>query len=270
MSRNYFSSKLFKLILVLAVCGLLVFFNPKGIFSPVRNVFATVFYPFEKIFYIFSRKLADTGEFLGSISKLRSENERLFKENNLLSSQLATLTDEKKENENLRRELDLLPRKKYELEAGFIIGQDPQKMGSWLIIDKGSDDGIFQGMPVIVSEGIVVGKISEANLKSSRVDLLTNSSSSVNAADLSTGAKGIIRGEFGLGVILDMVAQTDVLNVGDEIVTSGLGGDIPKGLLIGKIQEIRSTQDKLFQQALVIPQVKYSALEQAFVIKNFK
>jgi len=270
MSQNYFSSKLFKLTIILAVCGLLVFLNPKGIFAPVRNIFATVFYPFEKIFYISSRKLSDTGEFLGSISKLRLENERLIKENNLLTSQLATLTDEKKENENLRRELDLLPRKKYELEAGFIIGQDPQKMGSWLIIDKGSVDGISQGMPAIVFEGIVVGKIGEVSLKSSKIDLLTNSSSSVSAADLNTGAKGIVRGEFGLGVILDMVAQTDALNIGDDVVTSGLGGDIPKGLLIGKIQEIRTTQDKLFQQALVIPQVKYSSLDQAFVIKNAK
>jgi rod shape-determining protein MreC len=268
--KNYFSSKPFKLIFILAACGLLVFLNPSGIFAPVRNIFATIFYPFEKIFYMSSRKLADSGEFLGSISKLRSENERLIREKNFLSSQLAALTDEKKENENLRRELDLLPRKKYDLEAAFIIGQDPQKMGSWLIIDKGSTDGVFQGMPAIVSEGIIVGKIGEVSLKSSKVNLLTNSLSSVNAADLNTGAKGIIRGEFGLGVIFDMVAQTDVLNVDDQIVTSGLGGDIPRGLLVGKIQEIRSTQDKLFQQALVIPQVKYSGLEQVFVIKNAK
>lgn len=270
MSQNYFSSKLFKLIIVLAVCGLLVFLNPRGIFAPVRNVFSTIFYPFEKIFYIMGRRLSDTGEFLGSISKLRSENEELIMENTLLSSQLASLSEEKKENENLRRELGLLPRKKYDLEAGFVIGQDPQKMGSWLMIDKGSSSGIAQGMPVVVSEGIIVGKVIEVNLKSSKVDLLTNSSSSVNAADLSTGARGIIKGEFGLGVVLDMVAQIDVLNVGDEIITSGLGGDIPKGLLIGKIQEIRVTQDKLFQQALVIPQVRYSSLDQVFVIKNAK
>lgn len=270
MPKKYLSSKLIKLILTLAVCGLLVFFNPKGVFAPARNVFITIAYPFEKIFYISSRKLADTFEFLGSISKLRSENEKLIKENMSLASQLALLSEEKKENEDLRNQLGLLPKKKYDLEAGFIIGQDPQKLGSWLMIDKGSASGISSGMPVIVSDGIIVGKISEVNFSNSKVDLLTNSSSSINAINLNTGAKGIIRGEFGLGVIMDMVAQTDVLNAGDEIVTSGLGGDVPKGLLIGKIREIGATQDKLFQQALVIPQVKYSDLGEAFVIKNVK
>jgi rod shape-determining protein MreC len=270
VSNKYFSSKLKKLMAILAVCGLLVFLNPKGLFAPIRNIFSAVFYPFEKIFYISSRKLADTAGFLGSISKLQSENEKLVKENTLLSSQIASLTDEKKENEDLRQQLGLLPRKKYDLEAGFIIGQDPQKLGSWLMIDKGFTSGIAQGMPVIVFDGIVIGKISEVGIKNSKVDLLTNSASSINAVDLSTGAKGIIRGEFGLGVVLDMVAQTEVLNVGDEVVTSGLAGDVPKGLLIGKIQEVRVTQDKLFQQALVIPQVKYSNLNEAYVIKSVK
>jgi rod shape-determining protein MreC len=268
--KKYFSSKLIKLFFALAVCGLLIFLNPKGILSPVRNVFMTLAYPFEKLFYIISKKIESTGNFLGSISNLRTENERLIKENNQMEAELALLSEEKKENENLRQQLDLLPRKKFDLEGGSIIGQDPQKLGSWLMIDKGQTDGVAQGMSVIVSDGIIVGKIGEVNINNSRIDLLSSSSSLVNAVDLDTNAKGIVRGEFGLGVILDMVAQTDVLNVGDEVITSGLGGDVPKGLLIGRVQEIRSTQDKLFQQALIIPKVKYSSLETAFVIKNSK
>lgn len=207
-------------------------------------------------------------EFLGSISYLRAENERLVKENSSLISEIADLRQEKKENENLREQLGLIPKKKYDLEAAYVIGQDPQKLGSWLIIDKGSSSGIEKGMPVIVSQGIIIGRISETYLSSSKIELLTNSSSSINASDLETSSRGIVKGEFGLGVILDMVAQTDVLNIGDEIVTSGLGSDVPKGLLIGKIQEIKTTQDKLFQQALIIPSVKYSSLDAVFIIKK--
>ena len=209
-------------------------------------------------------------EFLGSISSLHAENEKLVKENNVLLFEIADLRQEKKENEVLREQLELIPKKKFNLESAYVIGQDPQKLGGWLLIDKGSASGIKKGMPVIVSDGIIVGRISEVYLESSKINLLTDSESSISVYDLDTGSKGIIKGEFGLGVILDMVAQSDLLNSGDEIVTSGLGGDVPKGLLVGKTTDIRSTADKLFQQALVIPMVKYSGLDVVFIIKNSK
>lgn len=268
MSKKYFASKLIKLILILAVSSLLIFLNPRRIFSPFRNVLLTIAYPFEKILYLLSKKTENTIEFLGSISRLRSENEKLLKENEALVSEVASLGQEKKENESLREQLGLLPRKKFDLEAGSVIGQDPQKLGSWIIIDKGQASGIAEGMPAIVSGSIIVGKVSEAYWNSSKINLLTDSTSSINVMDADTNAKGIIKGEFGLGVVMDMVAQTDILNIGDDVVTSGLGGGIPKGLLIGKIQEIKITQDKLFQQALIIPSVKYSRLDTVFVIKN--
>ena len=77
-----------------------------------------------------------------------------------------------------------------------------------------------------------------------------------------------MRGEYGLGIVLDLVAQTDAINNGDTIVTSGLGSNMPKGLLIGKIQELGTSADKLFQPALITPQIKYSKLDVVFVIKN--
>jgi len=268
MPRKYLSSKLIKLIVVLAICGLLIFINPQKIFSPVRNAFFTIGYPFQKVFYLLSEKTFETMGFLNSISNLKQENERLIKENNDLTAQIADLETEKAENATLREQLGLIPKSDYKLEASFVIGQDPQKLGSWIMIDKGQDYGIQPGMSVIVSDGILVGKVSEVYSASAKVDLLTNSDSAINAMDLETDAKGIIKGEYGLGVLMDMVSQTDTLNNGDTVVTSGLGGDTPKGLFVGTIQEIRNSEDKLFQQAIIIPRVKYSDLDVIFVIKN--
>lgn len=270
MSKKYFSSKSAKLLIIAAICLLFIYLNPRNIFSPMRNFLLTAAYPFEKIFYLASQRSGNLMGFLGSISTLRSENEKLLKENLSLTSEIAELRGEKKENESLREQLNLLPKKKFDLEGSQVIGQDPQKTGSWIIIDKGRNYGIEEGMPVIVSQGIMAGRISEVYFSSSKANLLTDSESSINASDLDTGSKGVAKGEFGLGLILDMVAQSDILNAGDEVITSGLGGDVPKGLLIGKIQEVKSTQDKLFQQALVIPSVKYSDLDAVFVIKNAK
>jgi rod shape-determining protein MreC len=65
-----------------------------------------------------------------------------------------------------------------------------------------------------------------------------------------------------------MIERADVLNIGDDIITSGLGGLMPKGLLIGKISQINNTNDKLFQQAVIIPKVKYFDLGMVFVVKG--
>jgi rod shape-determining protein MreC len=123
-------------------------------------------------------------------------------------------------------------------------------------------------MPVIAYEGILIGKTSEVFSGSSKVTLLSDAESAVNASDLESGARGVLKGEYGLGIVLDMVSQADVMNAGDTVVTSGLGSEMPKGLLIGKILETKVTGDKLFQQAVVAPRVKYSKLEAVFVIKK--
>jgi rod shape-determining protein MreC len=185
-----------------------------------------------------------------------------------LSSEAAALRDEKNQNQILREQLGLIPKDKFDLEASFVIGQDPERYEGWILIDKGSSSGIKVGMPVIVSNSILIGKISEVYIGTSRVKLLTDSSSVINAIDTETNAKGIIRGEYGLGIILDLVSQNDIINTGDTVVTSGLGGDFPRGLLIGKIQEIKLTQDKLFQQAIIATRARYSKLDVVFVIKN--
>lgn len=268
MSQKFFSQKRIKLFVTLAVCGLLLIFNPKGFFTPLRGIFLRGSYPFQKTFYLLSGEIKGGADFLSSISELKDENEKLIRENNQLSSEIATLKDEKIENATLREQLELIPKKKFNLEASFVIGQDPQRFESWIMIDKGSSAGLKEGMPVIVSDGILVGKISEVYGNTAKVNLLTGSGSAINAVDIETEAKGIIRGEYGLGTIFDLVAQTDIINNDDTIATSGLGGDFPKGLLIGKVQEIRATQDKLFQQAVVMPRVKYSRLDVVFVVKN--
>lgn len=268
MPKKNFSKNLMRFLAVAGICLLLLFLNPKGIFTPVRNVLLAAAYPFQKTFYLTSRTLAGTAKFLGSIGNLKNENERLLKENNTLAARVASLAGEKKENEQLRDQLQLAPRQKFNLLGSFVIGQDPQRLGSWIMVDRGSADGIRTGMPVIAYEGILIGKIDEVSLASSKVSLLTDSASAANVSDLETGARGILKGAYGLGFVMDMVTQNEVLNVGDTVVTSGLGGDLPKGFLIGKIQEVRASGDRLFQQAIVIPRVRYSDLDTVFIVKN--
>lgn len=268
MDQKFLNKKAVKFIVISAVCLLLVFWNPKEFFNPIRKFFLSAAYPLQKTFYLTSRTLSASVEFLGSISELKNENEKLIKENNSMLAEISKLKEAWRENELLREQLDIIPKSAFNLEAGLVIGQSPQWSGSWLIMDKGLSDGIEVGMPAIVSNGILVGKVSETWSNGSKIALLSDSESAVNVMDIETGAKGILRGEYGLGIVMDMVSQNELLNVGDSISTSGLGGDIPSGLLVGKIKEIKISDDKLFQQAIIASPVKYSKLDIVFAIKN--
>lgn len=267
MSKKYFTSKIASLVAVLVVCALLIFINPRSFFSPVRGLFLSISEPFQKIFYQSSQEIGGIVSFLSSISEIKKDNAKLSKENNSLAARVASLQEEKNQNALLREQLGLIPRDKFSLIGGFVVGQDPQGSESWVIFDKGERDGILPGMAVIVSNGILVGKVEEVYPTNSKINLLASSSSSVNVSDVETGAKGIIRGEYGLGLVMDMVTQSDVLNVGDTIITSGLGSNIPRGLLVGKIKEIKVSDDRLFQRATIVSRIKYSNLDVVFAIK---
>jgi rod shape-determining protein MreC len=266
--QKFIYTKLFKVILIAALFLLLVFLNPVNIFNPVRSGFLTALLPFQKAFYSFSAGIENMKEFVGSIGQLKEENEKLMKDNQSLLAENVMVNDIKNENTTLREQLNLLPRDKYNLIAAFVISYDPNGTGNWLEIDKGSDDGIIPGMSVIVSKGILIGRIQQVNKKSSQVMLLTNPKSTINIMDVESGAKGVAKGEYGLGIIFDMVLQTDSINVGNSVITSGIGGEIPRGLYVGTIQEIHQSDDHLFQQAVLTAPLQVANLQAVFVIKS--
>ena len=209
-------------------------------------------------------------EFAGEIGQLKNENENLRKENRELLASIAMYEDIKKENDNLREQINILPREKYDLVAAFLVSRDSSGTENWIEIDKGSDDGVAPGMPVIVSKSIIIGRVYEVGAKNSKIMLLTNPKSTLNVITLEKEAKGIVKGEYGLGVILDMVLQADSINAGDKVVTSGIGGEIPRGLFVGTIQEVRPSEDHLFQQGILIAPIQISKLQMVFVIKGSK
>jgi rod shape-determining protein MreC len=268
MNKNILSGKIFKVVIVVAILGLLIFLNPKNIFSPLRSLLLGALSPVQKISYSFSSRLANMTGVFSNIGNLKKENEELLRQNQQLLAENASLKDLENENNLLREQLKLLPRNQFNLEASTVIGQDLRGLGNWIEIDKGERNGIKKGMPVIVSNGILVGKVDEVFSNISKIILISNPQSNINAVDENTGAKGIIKGEFGLGTVLDMVLETDSLNKGDQIITSGIGENMPRGLLIGKANEISQSQDRLFQKAIVTSATKFSSLQFVFVIKN--
>lgn len=267
MSSVKITKKKIKLIALVILFFVLVLINPKKIFTPVRSLFSTIVMPVQKTFYVFSRGTADFFSFLGSIGDLKSENEKLYEENLALQSEFARLTNIKSENEELRRQLELLPREKFVLENCLVTGYEPSR-NSWITLDKGTSRGIKTGMPAISGSGILIGRIEETSLNSSRVTLINNPNSSLSAQTQETKAKGVIKGNFGLGLVMEMISQSDLVKVGDRVVTSRIGGGYPDGLLVGKVAEVKESDDKLFQTAAIIPAVDFTKLKMVSIIKE--
>lgn len=265
-----FAKKIFKVAFIGTLLIVLIMVNPAGLLNPFRSALTLIVYPFEKFSYSVGLGFKKTGEFLGSIGDLKNENNQLIRERQQLLSENARLRDMENENVTLREQLGLLPRDHYDLAAAFVVSQDPNGTGNWLEINKGSLDGISKGDSVIVSKGILIGRVQELGPKTSKVVLLTNPESTINVVSLKNGTKGVAKGEYGLGIIFDMILQTDSIEVGDEVITSGIGGEIPRGLYVGMVQEVHSSDDHLFQQAVITSPVQTSKLDVLFVIKSVR
>lgn len=269
MFRKFLSTKLSKVLIILAVCALLIFLNPKNLFFPLRKIAIGFFFPFQKIAYMLSLETQKLASFFSSIGNLNEENEKLITENRRLLAENAELKDAKRRGEILEKEFNLLSEKKFSAEVAYVVGQDPQGSGNWIEINKGKNQGIKKGMPVIVSPSILAGKISEVRPNSSQVVLLTSPQSAVSAITASSGSAGIVQGKYGLGMLFHMILPSEAVNIGDEVITSGTNNNLPRGLFIGSVKAIQLSPDRLFQEAAVVSPVQFSRLEIVFIIKNY-
>ena len=180
------------------------------------------------------------------------------------------LKEKEKENEGLRALIGFRQANPtYQTIAAEVIGRDSNfPLLNYIIIDRGATDGITRTMPVVTARGLV-GQVSEVNLKSSKVMLITDRLSAVNGRVQETRETGTIKGTSNGKVELQFVRQGEKLVKGHIVLTSGLGGRFPKNLVIGQIQDTRSRDADPFQAAELRPSVDFNALEHVLVIVGF-
>jgi rod shape-determining protein MreC len=145
-----------------------------------------------------------------------------------------------------------------------IIGRDPALWFKTLTINKGSSSGIQKGMPVVTVEG-VVGQVSNISPDYAKVLLSIDPNSAIDAIVQHNRVQGIIKGN-GNGYSLQYVLKNAEVRVGDQIITSGLGGTFPKSLAIGKVADVASSRRGMFQKIRVEPAVNFRKLEYVTVV----
>lgn len=201
---------------------------------------------------------------------LRTENVRLQDEVARLQAQVLQYQRQVSETQALAALVDFSrsnPDSAY--TAASVIGRDPSPFLHYIIIDRGSADGIRRGMPVVTDQGLV-GRVEAVISNAARVQLITDPSSVVNVrlerAERDVTLIGSVSGDLSL----DLVAQDVNLEVGDILITSGLGGGYPSDLIVGQILTVRKRDSDIFQQAAVQSVVDFSALKIVLVVTDFR
>ena len=195
-----------------------------------------------------------------TLSGLREYNEQLVQ-------QYSQMEEYKQEAQRLQKLLDLKDTYQIEGTGARVIGRSSEAWSQTVIINKGSDDGVSTGQTVMGTSG-VVGQIVSTSSHTATVRLLTDPQSGAAAMVQSSRAEGLLRGSLvGLLYLEDLDADAEV-NVGDVIVTSGLGGSYARGLIIGTVVKVDAQQGDTSRRAVVSPNDAISTLEDVLVVSS--
>lgn len=255
-------------ILTLSVIGLLAL-ALGGYLTPItRFLSSPVLYAQSWL----STRYLTIQEFLISptdMARLRQENADLEAKVARLEVEVIELQDQVTEVQVLSALLEFVqshPENDY--LSATVIGRDVSPFMRYVIIDRGSDDGLRRGMPVVTHQGLV-GRIAAVEANAARVQLIIDPASQINIRLKPSEAEAVLLGEVTGDISLDMIPQDVTVNPGDLVLTSGLGGNYPANILIGQVTGVRRRDYELFQTASVQPVVDFSHLEIVLVITNF-
>jgi rod shape-determining protein MreC len=267
--RNIFSRTLQTTILFL-IAGGVVALALGGYFSSASNVFTGSLVNVQTWFATRFTAIQDFLTAPRDMASLRQRNTELEAEVSELQTQIIQLQQEVGETQSLRALLDFAqarPENRY--RGAAVIGRDPSPFLHYVIINRGSNDGIRRGMPVVTNQGLV-GRIDAVIADAARVQLVTDPASTVNIrlqnAEVEASLSGSVTGD----VALDLIPQDTNIQAGDLVLTSGLGGGYPPDLIVGQVVNVRTRDFDLFQQATVQPVVDFNRLQIVLVVVNFE
>lgn len=229
----------------------------------ISKVVLTVTYYPQKVVYIFSDKVMTVWQDYMDLVNVRQENVKLKEDIKKLRVEKFELAEAGIQNTRLKKLLDFKEIPSYPIVSANVIGGSPSLLRSEVVVvDRGSRDGISQGMPVASSEGIV-GRVLTVGDRSSEVLLITDPVSAVDAFIHRTRVRGIVKGTGG-GCAMEYIEQNSDVSKGDKVISSGKEGFFPKGVIIGTVSEIETKGS--FISAQISPFVDLDSLEEVVII----
>lgn len=222
--------------------------------SPVASAVSYVVTPFQNF-----------GTFIREISTLKTENNALKDENLKLRSEMATERLASAENEELRELLQYKPQAPGKLVVAGVIGRSSVQYFSEITVNKGSRSGVREDLAVI-SGGALVGKVVQVTPTTSKVQLIIDDQSGVSVSLLGSSDAAVVSGENLRELRARYIRKESTVRPGDTVVTSGLGGVYPAGLLVGTVARVIDRPFDLYKTAVVVSPVEFDRMRTLAIV----
>lgn len=207
------------------------------------------------------------GNWMSGLGVSTTDYTALQKQNLDLKQRLAALEEAKLENDRIRALVDFGKAQNLPTVGARVIERPTDSRQRFIIIDRGSSSGVALGDAVVAAGGLV-GQVVEVTPFGSQVRLITDSSSGVAVLVQRTRANGIVRGALDGPLEMDFVDKKLAPVVGDVLLTSGMGGVYPKGIVVGEVTAVATPQTDLFPVISVTSRVDIARIEEVLVLKS--
>ena len=291
---------------VVTVSLVSIFLSHHHATDPAHNLTLTVSAPLEDVLYDAVHPIDNIYEGIADRGDLVRENEELRAEVERLQAELASRENNDQRIAALEDALGVkLNRPDDKLLAANVVAQDPSGQKRLVAIDRGSGDGVEEGMVILSRNGSLVGTVATAYKDYAWIRLITDPDSAVNAqveanatqpgnntsaltapsatpgaatpsntpaptSSETTSVRGVADGDLRQGLVLDLLPPDANIPKDTLVVTSGLGGNYPAGILIGSIKDIQQRPQAAFKKAVLEPATQLSSLETVLVLVSFK
>lgn len=249
----------------------LLAFSGIGLLRPVEDVSYTVLSPLESLLRGVAKPVADMVSRFGDTEQLTRENEALRAENERLTSEIARVHEDRARLDELERLLGTRESlAQHEFLLAEVVSSDPTAGRRRVAINKGRSDGLRTGMPVVTEGATLVGTVTKVESDHAWVTLVTDIDSAVSSHILESRAQGVVAGTYAGTMTMEFVDQNADVQEGDRVLTSGIGGSYPDGLVVGRVTRVGGNRQELFQSVTVAPLASLSNLENVLVMTTFQ
>jgi rod shape-determining protein MreC len=268
---------------LLGVALVLLALSESGTLGPLESVLGYVVAPVERVMGSLVQDTNIFGRTTRDAQELQRQNEELRRANTTLVQENLRLREYQAETEELRRQLnfyqenptyglvgaDVIEQGCMVYPCGAVIGRDTNPYLGYLIINVGTRDGVAVGMPVVTGGAAMIGRIARTSPNLSFVQLVNDPASRVAAILQQSRITGILEGSEGGYLYMTDILPDEIVNEGETVISSSIGGLLPRGLILGQIESVSYQESELFQRALVRAAVDYRYIETVLVVTNF-
>ena len=270
MRRNWRANRVIFLLVCLSVCLVLLAASVSGATAPLEGTAAT---PMNYLAGIFTDITRQTNSFVSDLTEIQSLRARNAELEEALARYQTELVELREINNDYRRLSELVEyastARDQEHLVAEVISYDQNALMRTMVINRGVRHGVARGMPVVTGQGLV-GRITDVTANAARVMLVTDPNSNVNARLQTTRAQGRVEGQLTGNLRMMWIPLEAEVQVGDVVLTSGLGGNFPPDIQIGQVESRQREEFALNQQAEVRSLVDFDNLEFVLVITSFQ